>query len=120
MFGLAVTRSDMRRALPLADQVMQDAYRINRPGVLLFAHDALGLTRLCRGDLVESRHQFQEALEYQQIEDGRGRYVDWGVHARTFSSVSEWLLGRPQQAQNLVQAARTLAHRIRKPFNEAS
>jgi len=120
MFGLAVTRSDLRRALPLADQVMQDAYRINRPGVLLFAHDALGLTRLCRGDLVDSRHQFQEALEYQQIEDGRGRYVDWGVHARTFSSVSEWLLGRPEQAQRLVQAARTLAHRIRKPFNEAS
>jgi adenylate cyclase len=120
MFGLAVTRSDLRRALPLADQVMQDASRINRPGVLLFAHDAMGLTRLCRGDLVESRHQFQEALEYQRIDDGRGRYVDWGVHARTFSSVSEWLLGRPEHAQRLVQAARTIAHRTRKPFNEAS
>jgi hypothetical protein len=120
VFGLAVTRSDLRRALPLADQVMQDASRINNPGVLLFAHYALGLTRLCRGDLVESRHQFQKALEYQHIEDGRGRYVDWGVGARTWSSVNEWLLGFPDQAQRLVQGARALAHRIRKPFNEAS
>jgi tetratricopeptide (TPR) repeat protein len=120
MFGLAVTRSDLRRALPLADQVMQDASRINNPGVLLFAHYALGLTHLCRGDLVESRHQFQKALEYQHIEDGRGRYVDWGVGARTWSSVNEWLLGFPDQAQRLVQGARALAHRITKPFNEAS
>ena len=42
MFGLAVTRADLRRALPLADQVMQDASRINSPGALLFAHYALG------------------------------------------------------------------------------
>jgi adenylate cyclase len=118
-FGLAVTRSDLRRALPLADQVMQDASRINSPGALLFAHYAWGLTRLCGGDLVESRHQFQKALEYQLIEHARGRYVDWGVGARTWSSVNEWLRC-PDQAQRLVQAARALAHRIRKPFNEAS
>src|SRR5215472_4699351 len=120
MFGLAVTRSDLKRALALADQVMQDASRINSPGALLFAHYALGLTRLCRGDLVESSHQFQKALEYQHIEKGHGRYVDWVVGARTWSSVSEWLLGRPEQAQRLVQGARTLAHRIKKPFNDAS
>jgi DNA polymerase III delta prime subunit len=119
-FGLAVTRSELRRALPLSDQVMQDASRINSPGALLFAHYALGLTRLCGGDLVESRHQFQKALEYQQIEDGHGRYVDWGVGARTWSGVNEWLLGCPDRAQRLVQGARALAHRIRKPFNEAS
>src|SRR5262249_19090721 len=70
IFGLAVTRSDLRRALSLAEQVMQDASRINSPGVLLFAHYALGLTRLFRGDLVESRYQFQKALEYQHIEEG--------------------------------------------------
>jgi adenylate cyclase len=99
---------------------MQDASQINSPGVLLFAHYALGLVRLCRGDLVESHHQFQKALEYQHIEDRRGRHVDWVVGARTWSSVSEWLLGRSEQAQRLVQDARTLAHRIRKPFNEAS
>jgi tetratricopeptide (TPR) repeat protein len=46
--------------------------------------------------------------------------VDWGVGARIWSSVSEWLLGCPEQARRLVQDARTLAHRIRKPFNEAS
>jgi tetratricopeptide (TPR) repeat protein len=120
MFGLTVTRSDLRRTLPLADQVMQDAFRINSPGVLLFAHYALGLTRLCRGDLVESRHQFQKALEYRHIGDGRGRYADWGVGARTWSSVSEWLLGCSERAQRLVRCARTLAHRLGTPFNEAS
>ena len=120
VFGLAITRSDLRRALLLADQVMQDASRTNSPGVLLFAHYALGLARLCRGDLVESRHQFQKALEHQDIKDGRGRYVDWGVGARTWASVNEWLLGRPEQAQRLVQEARTLAHHTGKPFNEAS
>ena len=120
VFGLAITRSDLRRALLLAGQVMQDASRTNSPGVLLFAHYALGLARLCRGDLVESRHQFQKALEHQDIKDGHGRYVDWGVGARTWASVNEWLLGCPEQAQRLVQDARALAHRTGKPFNEAS
>ena len=66
------------------------------------------------------RHQFREALEYQDIDNGRGRYVDWRVGARTWSSVNEWLLGCTEQAQRLVKGARALAHRIKKPFNEAS
>jgi len=91
------------------------AFSNKRLGSSLCALNAFWASLACvGGDLVRiAGHHFKKAFcSINHIDDGALAIVTFrlGIHARTFSSVSEWLLAAYRPSV-LVQGARTLAHR---------
>jgi adenylate cyclase len=96
-------RSELPRATELADELLALARRLNAPDLALQAHQALGLTALCRGAPGESlRHVEQVAALYDPQRHIPHAFLfgqDPGVICKAYGAVALWLLGFPDAAQ---------------------
>jgi class 3 adenylate cyclase/tetratricopeptide (TPR) repeat protein len=116
LWGIAITRGEMRAALVLADQVLGIARGLSSPQALVTAHFEQGVSRLNLGDLAAARPHLAQAIERYREEDFSGIPDDHGVNALVWAGFNEWLLGYPDQALRYTDDARSLARRLNKPF----
>jgi tetratricopeptide (TPR) repeat protein len=116
LWGIAITRGEMRTALVLADQVLGIARGMSSPQALVTAHFEQGVSRLNVGDLAAARQHLRQAIERYREEDFSGIPDDHGVNALVWAGFNEWLLGCPDQALRYIDDARSLARRLNKPF----
>jgi adenylate cyclase len=96
-------RSELPYAQQLANELLEMARRLHDPSLALQAHQALGLTSLCRGDLAASlRHVEQVATLYHPQRHRAHSFLfgqDPGVICKAYGAVALWLLGYPDAAQ---------------------
>jgi adenylate cyclase len=102
-------RSELPRAAELAEELLALARRLQDPDLALQAHQALGLTALCRGAPAESlRHVEQVAALYDRERHRPHAFLfgqDPGVICKAYGAVALWLLGFPEAAQRQSEQA---------------
>lgn len=95
--------SNLPRAQVLADELSSLARQQNDPALALQAHQALGMTAFCRGDLTASLRNVEQAVTlYDPLAHGEHASSfgqDPSVMCRAFGSVVLWLLGYPDAAR---------------------
>jgi predicted ATPase/tRNA A-37 threonylcarbamoyl transferase component Bud32 len=109
-------RSQLHRAQELADQLLTLAHDLNDADLALQAHQALGLTALCRGDPSAAlRHVEQVAVLYnpdRHIEHAVLFGQDPAVICKAFGAIALWLLGFPDSAQRQSEAAIAMSREL--------
>ncbi|WP_425613734.1 serine/threonine-protein kinase PknK [Anatilimnocola sp. NA78] len=102
-------RSELHRAQVLAHELLELACQLNAPDLGLQAHQALGLTALCRGLPAESlKHVEQVATLYDPQRHRAHAFLfgqDPGVICKAYGAVALWLLGFPEAAQRQSEQA---------------
>jgi DNA-binding winged helix-turn-helix (wHTH) protein/tetratricopeptide (TPR) repeat protein len=116
-------RSDLRKALPMCDQLLAAARDSGDAALLLQAHQAVCVTHLCCG-LPEMTwdHMGQAAAIYDPRLHSENTEVfgqDPGVATQAFGGVALWLMGRPREALAAAQRALELARRLDQPSSLA-
>jgi len=95
-------RSELDRAGELANELQALARRQSDPDLALQAHQALGITALCRGEPAAAvRHVEHAATLYDPVRHRTHAFLfgqDPGVICKAFGAVALWLLGYPDQA----------------------
>ena len=124
LFGLwrfYITRSQVRTARELAETLLRLADDTNDPALAVIGHYTVGFSLYQLGESAASR---------RHLEDGIARYAreqrhapafriaqDLGVGCRSYSAMSIWLLGFPDQALARAQDALALALELSHPFS---
>jgi predicted ATPase len=102
-------RSQLPRAQELAHELIAQARALNNPDLALQAHQALGMTALCRGEQATClRHVEQVATLYNPTRHGEHAALfgqDPAVICKAFGSIALWLLGFPDAARRQSEAA---------------
>ncbi len=102
-------RSELPYAQALADELLELARRLHDPSLALQAHQALGLTSLCRGNPAAAlRHVEQVATLYHPQLHRAHSFLfgqDPSVICKAYGAVALWLLGYPDAAQRECEAA---------------
>jgi predicted ATPase len=102
-------RSELAKAQELAGELLALAGALGDPSLALQAHQALGLTALCRGEpAVALRHVEQAATLYDPVRHRTHDFLfgqDPGVICKAYGAVALWLLGYPDTAQRQSDAA---------------
>ena len=102
-------RSQLPRAQELADELLAQARTLNNPDLALQAHQALGMTALCRGEQGTClRHVEQVASIYNPTRHGEHAALfgqDPSVMCKSFGAIALWLLGFPDAARRQSEAA---------------
>src|SRR5262249_32064398 len=87
----------------LADELLALARGVSDPDLALQAHQAMGMTALCRGEPAAAlRHVEQAVALYDPARHRTHAFLfgqDPGVICRAFGAVALWLLGYPDQAR---------------------
>lgn len=108
-------RSQLPRAQQLADELIAQARAMNNPDLALQAHQALGMTALCRGEQATClRHVEQVATLYNPARHGEHAALfgqDPAVICKAFGSIALWLLGFPDAARRQSAAAIEMSRR---------
>src|SRR6516165_3770266 len=121
-FAYHIVRGDFRICTGLADETVAFGRRLNDPGILMEALFLEGITRVYRGDFVDARNSFAQAItEYEDPE----RTAYWarivgqhaGVTHRCYLALALWHLGLPEQALRLNKEMLELARAISHPFS---
>jgi class 3 adenylate cyclase/tetratricopeptide (TPR) repeat protein len=115
----AHTRGGARRALVLADQMLQIAHGLATPRTLALAHNAQGLPRLYLGDLAGARQHFLLAIEHYREDDFVDFRINPGTGSLTWAGLNEWLFGYPDRATRYTSDAITMARRQNNLFDVA-
>jgi predicted ATPase len=99
------------------------AQRAHDPTLAVIAHYALGTTWFCLGVLPAARQHLEEGLTRYTTDQRRAPVFrmghDPGVACRTWTAMTLWLLGYPEQALVRLHDALTLAHALSHPFSLA-
>lgn len=95
-------RSELPRAQEVAGELSALAQRLQNPDLALQAHQALGLTALCRGLPLVAQHHVEQVAALYDLERHRTHAFlfgqDPGVICKAFGAVAQWLLGYPDTA----------------------
>jgi class 3 adenylate cyclase/tetratricopeptide (TPR) repeat protein len=112
LWGTAHTRGEQRKALALADQMLETARAMDSNMALSTAHYAQGLPRHYLGDLAGAREHLRLAIQYHREEDFVGRPVPNvpGVGVHVFAGQNEWRMGYPDRALRHIDEAIAIAH----------
>jgi predicted ATPase len=110
-------RSELAYAQEIADELLALAMRLHDPNLALQAHQALGLTALCRGQPATSlRHIEQVATLYNPERHRTHAFLfgqDPGVICKAYGAVALWLLGHPdaavRQSEHAIEMSRDLS-----------
>jgi DNA-binding winged helix-turn-helix (wHTH) protein/tetratricopeptide (TPR) repeat protein len=120
LWNAAITRSELRTALALADHFLEIANGIGTPAVLAHAHYVQALPRSLIGDLTGARQHFDQALEQYREEDIINAHISLvpnpGLGSLILSGGNEWALGHPEVARRRVIDAIALARRQNNPY----
>jgi predicted ATPase/tRNA A-37 threonylcarbamoyl transferase component Bud32 len=106
-------RSQLPRAQEFADELLAQARTLNNPDLALQAHQALGMTALCRGEPGTClRHVEQVATIYNPARHGEHAALfgqDPSVMCKSFGAIALWLLGFPDAARRQSESAIALS-----------
>ncbi|MEE8551264.1 MAG: AAA family ATPase, partial [Gemmatimonadota bacterium] len=126
LFGLwrfYVARSSLVEASELAMELLRLAEETDDAVRHVLAYYALGFTATCKGELADARHHFEKGTaQYSPSQRSADVYraaQDPGVACRSWGSVTEWLLGFPDQAQDRMRESVALAEEIEDSFSLA-
>ncbi len=115
-------RSELVIAQELAADLGALAGKLTDPDLALQAHQALGLTALCRGDPGAAlRHVEQVAALYDPDRHRTHSFLfgqDPGVICKAYGAVALWLLGYPDAAQRQSDAAIAMSREL-SPTSQA-
>jgi predicted ATPase len=126
LFGLwryYVARPQFQTARDLGETLLRLVQPVDDPALAVIAHYALGTTWLWCGALPVARTHLEEGIA-RYTPDQRHATVfrigqDPGVACRTFTAMTLWLLGSPDQAVARLHDALVLAHELSHPYSLA-
>jgi predicted ATPase len=115
-------RSELARALQLAEELQALAQQHGDPALALQAHQALAMTSFCRGEPAVTLRHMEQATALYDLERHRTNSTvfgqDPGVACKAFGAVALWLLGYPDEARRQSEAALELSHRLEQPSSQ--
>ena len=129
LYGLWVMhhiRGELRRAYELTEQLLQVALSKNEPTLLMNARQLLGVTSFYMGELLLSREHSEMAISLYDPERHRLLAIQYGVDAGvgclSFTALTLWQLGYPDQAvkkgNEAVALSRAVSHKFSLAFAE--
>jgi predicted ATPase/class 3 adenylate cyclase len=117
-------RVELRTARELGEHLLTLAQHLGDAALLLEAHYALGNTLNYLGEFAAAQAHFAQGIALYDPQRHRAhafRYgQDPGVVCRSYSAVTLWLLGYPDQALQRTHEALTLARELAHPFSLAT
>jgi predicted ATPase len=126
LYGLAyafLIRGDLRRARPLAEQLLALAERRQGPELLAYAHFEMGCELLWSAELIAARAHLEQGIALYDPEWGRpasSRYAfNCAENCHAFLTRVCWHLGYPEQALRHSGQAFAIAEDISHPFSQA-
>ena len=121
LYGFALVRADLQRALALAERALDLAGSTQNRRLLLAAYATAGTPLYWRGDLWRALNHWQQAFALYTPQQGHllGHIQDLGVMCLCFQAAARWLLGYPDQAHKMSEQAITLAQELDHPFSKA-
>jgi class 3 adenylate cyclase len=110
----AISRSDLREALILAEEMHEVALKLENSWGLVVAAYERGITLHWVGDFSESDRCLLYVSEQFRVSESDGKVLDdYGTYARAVSGINNWMLGYPERARRLTEEARAYgAHEV--------
>jgi predicted ATPase len=125
LFGLCMVyelRGEAHKGFALAEQLLTLAQKVQKPGLLLRAHMALGNASYFLGDFPASRHHLEQALAIYDPDKYSPRVSniaqDLGVVCASRAAWVLWCLGYPAQARRSSDQGMALARELSHGFSE--
>jgi predicted ATPase len=117
-----LARAELKTSLEIAEQIFNLAKRVQDPVSLREAHHVLGSNYMWLGEYKSSRTHFEQAITLYDsqphvsdiLHTGR---KDPGVTCRSHIAEVIWILGYPEQAQQIIQEAIDLAQELCHPYS---
>ncbi len=126
MWGLwldSKVRSELARALELAEELRELAQQQGEPALMLQAQQALTVTSLCRGEPCAALRHMEYAATLYDPARHRAHSAqfgqDPGVACKAFGAVALWALGFPDEARLQCEEAVRLSHELSQPSSQA-
>jgi class 3 adenylate cyclase/predicted ATPase len=126
LYGLAyayLIRGDLRRARPLAEQLLDLAGRLQDPELLAYAHFEMGCELLWSAELVAARAHLEQGIALYDPEWGRpasSRHAfNCASNCHAFLTRVCWHLSYPEHAMRHRGQAIAIAEDISHPFSQA-
>ncbi|MCY1262635.1 TOMM system kinase/cyclase fusion protein [compost metagenome] len=113
-------RAEYSTACDLAERLLSVAQTAQDPDLLVEAHGALGATLFFQGDLRNAHEHQERARVLYNPDRHRTHAITYGMdpgYALTFSALSLWYLGFPDQASTRSRDSLAVAKKISHPFN---
>ena len=127
LFGLSMYhlgRADYRTAQELGEQLLAEARRQNDAGLTLEAHRTLGSTLYYSGKFSAARAHLEQGIALYDPQQHRSHAAlfgfDPGVVCHAIAAHALSILGYPDQAQQRIQTALTLAQATSHPHSLAA
>lgn len=119
-----IVRAEYQRACDLGELILSLAQNTRDPAFLVEAHDLLGQTFFCMGELSRAQVHLEQSIRLYDPQHHRTLTLlcggeDPGVASRDFAALALWLRGYPDQALHMSQAGLSLAQEIAHPFSLA-
>jgi predicted ATPase len=123
LWGFFIVRSDLSRAMVLADHLLALEDQSPNTTAPALAYGIHGQTSLLSGKLLAARISFAQSLTHYTA-DQHGRLLaqyneDPGVISHTLHAQALWLLGYADQAPRQLAAGEALAHELAHPYSFA-
>jgi class 3 adenylate cyclase/predicted ATPase len=121
LFRHVLNRGRVAESLHYVTQAMNAAETYGQPDLLILGHHAAFNAHFLLGDLIKTREHADRVLALY-CEERHGHLVGILNHdPKTFtlalSALSTWILGHPEQAVKMINAAQAHARRLGHPFN---
>jgi predicted ATPase len=116
-----ILRAELQTASELGAQLLSLAQRVQEPDLFPEAYRAVREASLWLGELPTAREHLEQGIACYEPQQDRSHLflygLDAGVTCRVFAAHALWLLGYPDQAQQRVQEALTLARELAHPLS---
>ena len=125
MFAVHAGRAELRTAHALAEEILGLAERHQDGGLLMKAHEALGLIAFMSGDLPAARKHYERALDLYALQQPHALVSlsgpgDSGVSCLSRLAMALGLMGFAEQGQQRTQEGLTLAETLGNRVSLAS
>jgi predicted ATPase/DNA-binding winged helix-turn-helix (wHTH) protein len=123
LWGFYLNRAQLHTARDLGEQLIRQVRYQPDATLRLGAHRALGVTLYYFGELTSARTHLEEAVAAYDLQLHRPRaflysVLDPGVVCLSYTALSLWLLGYPDQALEKMAQTLSLATTLAHPFSE--
>lgn len=117
-------RAEHRKALELADEVLNLAQLEEDPMALVLGHWHLGFLHFALGKFAKAHDHLGQVISFYDPQQHHELFVllrgsDSGASALAYDACCLWALGYPEKALNLSQKALSLARELNHPFTSA-
>ena len=119
-----LVRAEYQTVCELGELLLTLAQSVQDPAALVAAHNALGQSFFCLGELDQAHTNLEQGILHYDPQHHRTLTFlcggeDPGVACRSFTTWTLWLLGYPDQALRKSQEALRLAQEVAHPFSLA-